>query len=168
MREGNGEQRAIADNSRIAVVDQIVVFELEQQRFALPLTVVERVERAVAITPLTDAPTVIAGVIDVRGDLLPVIALRKQWGLPDRPLALSDQLLIACGSRRRYALLIDCVIDVVYYDTAAVVPAASLAVDTDSLRGAVSLDDGIIFIHDLDYFLSLDAERDLDKALGHV
>lgn len=173
MREASVENRAAvghqsADRERNVVFDQIVVFEVERQRFALPLSAVERVERAVAITPLPDAPPTIAGVIDVRGDLIPVIALRKQWGLPARPLALSDQLLIASGTRRRYALLIDSVIDVQHCDAAAIAPAESLAAHTDSLRGAVSLNDSIIFIHDLDQFLSLDAERDLDKALDNV
>lgn len=166
MRETSVEEHAMGSDQSVDQ-QQIVIFELEQQRFALPVAVVERAERAVAITPLNDAPSVIAGVIDVHGDLLPVIALRKQWGLPARPLALSDQLLITRGARRRYALLIDCVIDVAYCDTNAIVPAQAFAVDTDSLHGAVSLDDGIIFIHDLDRFLSLDAERELDQALAH-
>lgn len=173
MRESSVEQRE-ADNDRPAVhhqqiiSDQIVVFEIERQRFALALAVVERVERAVAITALADAPPLIAGVIDVRGDLIPVITLRKLWGLPERSLTLSDQLLIARGTRRRYALLIDTVIDVAACDTATIASAESLAAQTESLRGAVSLDEGIVFIHDLDYFLSLDAERDLDKALDRV
>ncbi len=160
MRDVVIEQRAID-------VSQMVVFEVDAQHFALSLQVVERVERAVAITPLAEAPPAIAGVIDVRGTLLPVIALRRHWHLPDRPLALSDQLLIARGKRRVYALLVDSVLDVAYYDANAIAAADALATQMDSLRGAVRSNDAIVFIHDLDRFLSLDDERSLDKALAN-
>jgi purine-binding chemotaxis protein CheW len=160
--------RAASDDSQIGDLEQIVVFDVAGQRFALTLAVVERVERAVAITALPEAPAVIAGVIDVHGDLIPVITMRRQWNLPERPLQLGDQLLIARGSRRRYALLIDGVAEVVDCDVAAIVPAESFAAQTDSLRGAINVGDDIVFIYDLDHFLSLDAERALDEALGHV
>lgn len=167
MREASVEERALS-GEQLTGHREIVTFDVEHQRFALSLAVVERVERAVAITPLTDAPPVIAGVIDVRGELMPVVALRELWGLSVRPLSLSDQLLIARGARRRYALLVDCVIDVAYCDVEKIASPESLAAHSDSLCGAVTIDNDIIFIHDLDSFLSLDAERELEKALGHV
>lgn len=168
MRETNNGICSASDDLRGGDVEQIVVFEVEGQRFALTLAVVERIERAVTITALPGAPAVIAGVIDVHGDLIPVIAMRRQWGLPERPLQLSDQLLIARGSRRRYALLIDGVADVVECDIADIAPPESFAAQTDSLRGAANVGEGIVFIHDLDRFLSLDTERALNEALDNA
>lgn len=149
-----------------AIGGQVVLFELDAQRYALPLAVVERAERAVAITVLPAAPAVIAGVINVRGALLPVIALRRRLDLPARALALGDQLLIAVGSRRSYALLVDAVLDVVSYDAADFIAAEALTLGADSLQGALRLPGDIVFIHDLDRFLSLDDERDLSRALA--
>lgn len=162
------EERAVNDNSPQRANSQLVVFELDAQRFALPLQVVERVERVVALTQLAEAPAAVAGVIDVRGALFPVIALRECWNLPPRPLALSDQLLLARGSRRAYALLVDSVLDVADYDPTTIVATEALAGGADSLCGALRLNDGIVFIHDLDHFLSLDAESALAVALEHV
>ena len=143
---------------------EILVFALDALRLALPLSIVDRVERAVAITTIPAAPTVIAGVINARGELIPVIALRQHLHLPAREPSLSDQLVIARGARRKYGLAVDTALGVERYSEADFSPAADLAVRS-SLRGAVHVGDDIIFIHDLDRFLSLDEEHALSEAL---
>ena len=62
----------------------VIVFILDSQRFALPLDVVERVVRAAASDPLPNAPPIVRGVIDVGGEVLPLLSLRHRFGLPDR------------------------------------------------------------------------------------
>ena len=54
-------------------IAQLVVFRLDERRYALPLAVVERVVRAVDVTPLPKAPPMVLGVIDVHGRVLPVL-----------------------------------------------------------------------------------------------
>jgi purine-binding chemotaxis protein CheW len=146
-------------------VGLILVFELDAQRFALSIDVVARVERAVTITAMPSSPAAVAGVINVRGELVPVIALRRHLHLPERALRLDDQLVIARGARRAYALLVDAALDVEHYTAAEFAAADALAAPADSMRGAVRLRDDIVFVHDLDRFLSLDEERVLDAAL---
>lgn len=65
---------------------QLVVFRLDAQRFALPLTAVERVVRAVAVTLLPDAPAIVLGAIDVHGRVLPVLNVRRRFNLPQREI----------------------------------------------------------------------------------
>src|SRR4051812_25169417 len=99
----------------IASAGQVVVFRLETQCFALPLGQVERATRAVAITPLPRAPSVVAGVIDLHGSVVPVIDLRRRLQLPERAATLNDQLLITRTSKRLYAAQVDAVLDVITY-----------------------------------------------------
>lgn len=67
---------------------------------ALPLVVVERVIRAVALTPSSNLS--LLGVIDVQGDIVPVLDLpRASHSSEDSQLELQDQLLLLrCGERR--------------------------------------------------------------------
>lgn len=46
-------------------IDQVVVFTLEGQQYALPLSAVERIVHAVEITPLPKAPEIVLGVINM-------------------------------------------------------------------------------------------------------
>jgi purine-binding chemotaxis protein CheW len=75
--------------------DQYVVFTLDEQRYALYLHAVVRVVRIVEITPLPQTPEVIRGVVNVQGQVIPVVDIRKRFQLPEREPELGDQLIIA-------------------------------------------------------------------------
>lgn len=143
----------------------IVVVLLDASRYAFWLSVVERVIPIVAVTPLPKAPKVVLGIIDVRGKLVPVVDLRQRFGLPRREPELSAQLVIARTPRRRLAVLVDRVQGV---DTApTLAPSQEVSdVPTEYVAGVVRGPDGLVLIHDLDEFLSLDEERLLDAALA--
>lgn len=139
----------------------LVVWMLDAQRYALPLNAVERVVRAVALTPLPDAPEMICGVIDFHGRLIPVVNMRSRLRLPPREVALTDLLVLAHGASRSVAFFIDAVVGTIDQpeDTAAFGDGGCIA-------GVARLAEGIILIHDLDRLLSLDDERALDLALA--
>ncbi|MDB6169570.1 MAG: chemotaxis protein CheW, partial [Verrucomicrobia bacterium] len=69
---------------------QIVVFRLDAQRYALSLTAVDRIARAVEITPLPNAPDIVLGVINVSGRVLPVLNLRRRFRMRERAISPAD------------------------------------------------------------------------------
>lgn len=144
----------------------MVGLTLDGQRYALPLAQVERVIRAVEIIPLPKAPEIIAGVINVRGQVIPVVNIRKRFRLPDREIMLSDQFVIARTSRRPVALVADGTDGVIELPEHRVVRAEKILPDMDYVEGVAKLDDGMILIHDLDKFLSFQEEKTLEHALS--
>jgi hypothetical protein len=78
----------------------IVVFNLDEQQYALHLAAVERIVRVAEITPVPKAPAIVLGVINVQGQVIPVINIRKRFRLPDREMSLSDHLIIARTAKR--------------------------------------------------------------------
>ena len=145
---------------------QIVVFALDEQRLALSLSAVERVVRAVEVTALPKAPAIVLGVINVQGQLLPVFNLRRRFGLPESELELSDHILIARTSRRTVALVVDAVAGLMECAAGETVPPASIVPGMAYVDGVVKRPDGLIFIHDLDKFLSVDEDVQLEAALA--
>ena len=91
------------------VAFRLVTFRLEGLFLALPLDRVLRAVRAVAATPLPRAPEIVYGVVNVRGRIVPVVNLRRRFGLAEREIALTDQLLIARGATRMLAMIVDAV-----------------------------------------------------------
>ena len=61
---------------------KIVLFTLDEQRYALALPSVDRVVRVVDVTPLPKAPAIVLGVVNIHGDIVPVYDLRKRFRLP--------------------------------------------------------------------------------------
>ena len=143
----------------------MVIFALDERRYALALSSVERVVRVVDIIPLPGTPEVVLGVINVRGDIVPVYDLRKRFRLPSRELDLSDQLLIARTSKRRVALVVDSVSGVLELRGREITAADKILPGMEYVRGVVKLQNDLVIIHDLDQFLSPEEETTLDETL---
>ena len=143
----------------------LVVFALDEQRYALFLPAVDTVVRAVEIAPLPKAPEIVLGVVNLRGDVIPVFDVRKRFQLRDREMQLSDQLVVAKASRRKVALLVDSVTGVVGCAEEEVVAATKVHPAIEFVEGIAKLDGRLILIHDLAKFLSLEEDALLDAAL---
>ena len=145
--------------------DRLVTFVLDRQRYALDLSSVEKVVRAVEVTPLPKAPGIVSGVINMQGRVVPVFNIRKRFGLPERELALSDQMIIANTSRRTVSLAVEQVEGTMEQSTLERVMPGKILPEMEYVEGVVKLEDGMVFIHDLDRFLSLEEEKEIDDAL---
>ena len=140
---------------------QLVIFTLDEKRYGLHLHAVERIVRAVEVTPLPKAPEIVLGVVNVRGRIIPVINIRRRFHLPSREMNLSDQLIISHTSKRSVVIAVDAVGDIIECPDLAVVEAEKILPDTGCVEGVLKLEDGLILIHDLNKFLSLEEEKKL-------
>ena len=150
------------------IVSQFVAVLLDDQRYAVPLEAVQRVVHAVAITPLPSAPDVILGVVNFQGQIIPVVNVRRRFRLPERDIVLGDRIVIARTSRRSVALVVDAVDGIVDYAPQDIVMPETIVPKLEYIAGVLRLDDGMILVHDLDSFLSLDELESLNKAMEHV
>ena|SRR3989338_588828 len=145
--------------------DSLLVFMLGDQHYAIPLPAVDRVVRMVAITPLPEAPEIVLGAVNIQGRVIPVINMRRRFRLPEREIALTDQLVVAHTARRPVALVADAVLGVIACPEQSLIAAENIVPGIEYLAGVIKLDDGLILIHDLDKFLSLEEENFLAHAL---
>jgi len=143
----------------------LVVFTLDNQRYALHLSAVDRTVRMVEITPLPKAPEIVLGVITVNGKIVPVLDIRRRFGLAERRTGLSDHLIIARTVKRTVALVVDGANDVIERQAEEIIPPDAILPGMEHVGGVVKLEDGMVFIHDLDGFLSLEEEQALDAAI---
>ena len=146
----------------------LLALSVDDQRYALPLSAVERIVRIVEVTPLPSAPEIVAGVVNVHGRVIPVVDLRKRFTLREREIALSDQLIVAHTATRPVALIVDAVTGVVDCAEEDVIAAEAIVPGTAYLQGVAKLKDGMILIHDLNTLLSLEEEQSLDAAINAI
>lgn len=151
---------AVADEAT-----EFLVFEVDAVRYGIVLADVREVVRAVLITPLPDAPAVIEGVIDVRGEIVPVYDLRLRFGRPPRALDPDEHLVMAWTGERRVAMRCDRADWIERVPHAALHEAEAITRHGRQLTGVAMLPDGLVLVHDPASFLD-EAERDsLEHAL---
>jgi purine-binding chemotaxis protein CheW len=145
---------------------EVLVFEVAGQRYGLPTVDVRELVRAVAITPLPDAPAVIEGVVDVRGCVFPVLDVRARFGLSAKPLDPSDHFIVASAGPRGVILRVDRATHLALVDQASVQLPETLGPSATYVAGVAKLEDGLVLIHDLTTFLSAAEAASLEEALG--
>jgi len=144
-----------------------LVFKLDEQQYALRLEAVERIVRAAAITPLPKAPQIILGILDIQGEIVPVIDVRKRFRLPAREIRPADQMIIARTRSLKVALLVDAAQSVVEDAVAGHITPDDFISGMEYVAGVTRNEDGLVLIHDLDKFLSLEEETLLLEAMEH-
>jgi purine-binding chemotaxis protein CheW len=144
---------------------ETLVFEVSDGRFAIPRCDVIEVVRAVAIRTLPAAPAIVLGIIDLRGEIVPVLDVRVRFGSPAKPLELSDQFIIARAGPRRVALHVDIALGLETLTVLAIEDAANLPSALQHIAGVAATAEGLVLIHDLRAFLTQAEAQALDLAL---
>ncbi len=145
---------------------EVLLFTLEAQRYALPLEDVRELVRAVRLTPLPRAPAVVEGLLDLRGELLPVLDVRRRFRLPARRLSPSDHLIVAQAGARRFALRVDRAEGLLALEPGQFDSSPRELPGVGYVAGALKLPDGLVLLHDLRTFLSQAEALELEEALA--
>lgn len=149
----------------LSQLQQLVGFVLAGRNYAVSLAAVERIVHVVEVAPLPKAPEIVLGLINFAGRIIPVVDMRQRFRLPAREVGLYDQVIIARTSKREIAFIADGVAGVIECPEAEITAAEKIVPGLEYLQGVLKLKDGLIFIHDLERFLSLEEEKSLDEAM---
>jgi len=146
----------------------MVVFTLDDLTYALPLNQVIRVIHAVEFRKLPKAPEIVAGIINVKGEIIAVIDVRKRFGIKSREIDPDDQLIIADTGKRKVALWVDKVEGVENLNASQRVDTSEALSYAKYINGVVKVADNLILIYDLEQFLNLEEESQLEIALTTI
>ena len=144
----------------------VLVFLVDGERHAVPADRVEEIARAVAVTALPGAPPVIAGVVDRRGTVVPVLDLRRRFDRAPRGAPLADQLVFVRAGTRHLALRVDEALELTTLPPGDLVGAQSVTSRAGTLAGVARLPGGLVLVHDLAAFLEQAEAEALDRALA--
>jgi chemotaxis signal transduction protein len=125
-----------------------VIVEVASETLALPLADVEEVLQMVALTTVHGSPAGVEGLLDLRGEILPVVDMRRRLALEVRPAVPDDQLLVVRDGARRLVLRVDRVIGLAEA-AGEIVPGRRGALGA-ATRGAVHHAGGVALVPALD------------------
>lgn len=94
-------------------INQYLIGTIDDQHFAIPVENISEVIRSVKITKVPEAPPAVLGIIDLGGEMIPVIDLRLQLGLSHREHGITERIIIFTKNNSKAAFLVDEVIDVI-------------------------------------------------------
>jgi purine-binding chemotaxis protein CheW len=145
---------------------QIVTFRLGDELFAADIFAVERVLRYQAPTPIPNVPDWIAGVLDYRGRVVPVLDLRRRFGMPPREVLGDTRILVFVASGQWIAAIVDAVLEVAAVDPSKLAPPPPLfrGLAGEYLRGLVRHGSRLIVYLDVGRLLTSTERLHIDQA----
>lgn len=156
----------------MAESELLFVFCLEMVRHAISLSMVERVIRAVEVTPFSGASGIVSGVINYHGNIMPVINTRRLFGFAEREITPDDLFIIVRTGRRQVALVADSIEHVAGIPADRIAPMDDIAPGGRFLTGIVRMESGLIMIHDLENCIRAaelpPMEHSPEKVVTHV
>lgn len=122
-------------------------------RVAFRLEEIDRVVRAVAVTPVACAPDCVLGILDVAGEAVRAYDMRAMLGLPRRAVQLTDRMVLT-RPPTRVAFVVDEVLGVV--DAGEPEPIPSFSLQAAGVHGVARTAGGMLVVHDLTRLLTLE------------
>jgi purine-binding chemotaxis protein CheW len=156
--------RVPAPEPRAAEVIEVVTFNLANERYAVAAPHVREVVRFTDLAPIPGTPDFLAGVINLRGEILAVFDLRQFFGIAGRELAGLSRILVLGDDRAEFGLLTDAVHEVraLPIDDLREAPASVAGLGREYLRGvtadALIVLDGAVLLQDRRLFIDLEEE----------
>jgi purine-binding chemotaxis protein CheW len=146
-------------------VQQFVGFRLGDGLYALPITKIREIILMKPITRLPQVAEAIEGLINLRGLVIPIINLRKRFGLPARPFDDETRTIVVTVHDRTVGCIVDEVTQVLRIngDQIQGVPVSVATSARRYIAGLAKLDDALLIILDIDQLLGSE-ESELDPA----
>jgi len=172
LRDTKNKKTAVAEE-----IAQVVTFLVGQEEYGLDIGKITKAIRPLPITPLPRMPQFVEGVINLRGIIIPVVDLRKRFGLTEirnnprkmRMIMIRGALHGTGGSHKPLALVVDSVREVLHIPRRQIelAPAAATGEQAGFIGGVAKAMDRLIIIIDITKILNGEERKALAEA-GNV
>jgi purine-binding chemotaxis protein CheW len=136
---------------------QVVAFQLGQEEYAVDILNVQEINRLLNITRVPRTEGHIEGVVNLRGNIIPVINLHKKFNLPSAGDDDDKRIIVFEFDDVRAGIIVDEVSEVLRVSVADVEQISYHSVDAAMIKGIAKVDDRLLILLDLQKILGLQA-----------
>jgi len=145
---------------------QLACFTLGENLFAVDIMRIREIVLPQKLSALPGGSQILEGVINLRGAVIPVMNMRKRFGMPETVDCKTGKLLIVSLARQAVALAVDNVIEVITVPARDIKPPLDTAdgIGMEHLLGVCLCDDRVFMILDIDSLLGQPESREPVRA----
>lgn len=146
--------------------EPFILFQIAGSTYGVPSAQVQQVEMVENVTPVPNAPGFVEGVVYLRGRVVPVINLRRRFGMEKIPYDLQSRLIIVLIDGRAVGLAVDSAREFVSLSEDQILPPPEnlAGPGIEYLEGVVSLQERLILVVNLLPLISVSEEAWADRA----
>lgn len=135
--------------------EQLVTFSLGSEEFGVDIMRVQEIIRFPPITRVPKAPTYVEGVINLRGNVIPIISLRKRFGMERAEETDLSRIIVLQVQTKVFGIHVDAVTEVLRLDSEAIEPPPpiTLGIDSQFIRGVGKIGERLLILLELDQIM---------------
>jgi purine-binding chemotaxis protein CheW len=143
---------------------QLVVFQLGAELYGVEISRVHEIIRLQTVTRVPRAPSFVEGVINLRGKVIPVVDLRRRFGLVSAEHTRASRIVVVEIGDQVVGIVVDGVSEVLRVNGATIEPPSPVVASLDSeyIHGIAKLPERLVILLDLDRVLARDERRALE------
>ncbi len=145
---------------------QLVTFSIGEEEFGVDILKVQEIIRTMEITKVPRAPVFVEGVINLRGKVIPIVDLRRRFGLQSRDHDKDTRMIVIEINNMIVGFVVDSVSEVLRIPSHTVEPPPPVVAGLESeyISGVGKLEDRLLILLDLNRLLS-SREQDMVNQL---
>ncbi len=140
---------------------QLVTFSIGEEEFGVDILKVQEIIRMMEITKVPRAPEFVEGVINLRGKVIPIIDLRRRFGLSSRDHDKHTRIIVIEINNMIVGFVVDSVSEVLRIPSSTVEPPPPVVsgLESEYISGVGKLEDRLLILLDLDRLLSSEEQN---------
>ena len=141
---------------------QYIIFKLNDEKFAANINHIASITEYTSITPLPNGPAYVDGLLNLRGDIIPVVNLKKRFKMAEQKMN-EKRILIARKNNVQIGFLVDDASQSMTVEESKILPPPKIAIkrENDYISEVCIYNNELIIVVDLDRVLSDDEINDL-------
>ncbi len=145
-------QQKAADWEGAGASLQSILFKMGNETYGLPIEAIKEIIKPLPLTRFPKSPPYVEGIIDLRGSILPIINLRRLFGLDPIPLTDDSRFIDIHLEGMQVGIVVDAVSEVVRIRAGEIEPAPAIiaGIDGKYLSGIARVDSRLILLLDLE------------------
>lgn len=135
---------------------QFVVFKLGDEEFGIPITQVKEINRLTTPTKIPKSPGFVEGVINLRGQIIPIVDLRKRFEMGLADYSVDARVIVVEIKDQICGIIVDAVSEVLRMPTNNIEPTPSLVsnIDVEYIAGVGKIGERLLIVLDINKLLS--------------
>lgn len=135
--------------------EQLVTFSLGSEEFGVDIMCVQEIIRIPPITRVPKAPHYVEGVINLRGNVIPVISLRIRFGMPRVEETDLSRIIVLQVQTKVFGIRVDAVTEVLRLESESIEPPPPIALGMDAqfIRGVGKIGERLLILLELDQIM---------------
>ncbi len=144
--------------------NQLVVFELNEESFAVDISWVESIIKLQPIIHLPQAPDFVEGITHLRGKVLPIMDMRKRFDLASRAVNKNNRIIVVNIEGKDIGMIVDGVSEVLTISEMSIEPAPRITSKVDSayVKGVIKQGERLVILLNLAKILSNKEQQHLE------